>query len=288
MGKKRRPSSGSSLSEEDKPKSLKKIPRTVVEMSAEGVDEPFKMIMDKFEIISKQMEVGFSSIRSDMDTFRHEMKCEIQELKQTVTDMETSLQFTQGEVEELKEALRKEREENEKLKTVFKELQAEATDLKEAQIALEQYTRRENLRFNNIPEPDTESSEDCKVTIENIIKKDLNIDTSAIRFHAIHRVGRKTTGRVRPIIVRFLSREDRDQVWSCRRKLKNSESFQDAYITQDYAREIQKERSVLIKAMIRHNEQFPLQKAVCKVVGRQLFIKNSKYNVNNLPSYLSE
>jgi len=38
-------------------------------------------------------------------------------------------------------------------------------------------------------------------------------DTSSIRFHAGHRVGKLMQGRTRPSIVRFVSREDRNLVW---------------------------------------------------------------------------
>ena len=79
----------------------------------------------------------------------------------------------------------------------------------ENNIALEQYTRRENLRFN-IEEKD---HEDCKAVIYNVLEKELGVDTAKIRFHAVHRVGKKIHGRPRPIIARFVCREDRDKVW---------------------------------------------------------------------------
>ena len=75
-------------------------------------------------------------------------------------------------------------------------------------IALEQYTRRENLRFNNIEDKE---HEDCRAVVYNILEKELGVDTTKIRFHAVHQVGKKIHGRRRPIIiVRFVSREDRD------------------------------------------------------------------------------
>ena len=104
----------------------------------------------------------------------------------------------------------------------------------ENNIKLEQYTRRENLRFNNIIETD----EDCKALVYDIINKDLGIDIGGIRFHAVHRVGRKLEGRCRPIIARLLSREDRDEVWRNRGKLKHSVDHTDAYVTEDFARAI--------------------------------------------------
>ena len=41
--------------------------------------------------------------------------------------------------------------------------------------ALEQYTRRENLRFNNIEEKE---HEDCKTVVYNILDKELGFDTN--------------------------------------------------------------------------------------------------------------
>ena len=117
---------------------------------------------------------------------------------------------------------------------------------RENNIALESYTRRENLKFMNLPE---DRGEDCKGMIINLIQNDLKIDVTNIRFHAVHRVGKPAVGKTRPIIARFVCREDRDLIWSRKKDLKNSTTYQDAYITQDYAKAIQQERRTLIKAM---------------------------------------
>ena len=50
--------------------------------------------------------------------------------------------------------------------------------------------------------------------------------------------------------MRFVSREDRELVWSKRGKIKQIHQLEEAYITEDYARAIQKERQILIKAML--------------------------------------
>ena len=49
----------------------------------------------------------------------------------------------------------------------------------ENNIALEQYTRRENLRFNYIEEKE---HEDCRAVVYNILEKELGVDTTKIRF----------------------------------------------------------------------------------------------------------
>ena len=75
----------------------------------------------------------------------------------------------------------------------------------------------------------------------------------------------------RPVIVRFLLRGDKDKVMSKKNKLKNSEKYKDVYITNDYARAIQMERKILIKAMFKAKERG----LKAKVVNRNLIVENT-------------
>ena len=156
--------------------------------------------------------------------------------------------------------------------------------MKEAQenlVALENYTRRENLRFMNIPES---RGENCQDIIYDVLEKDLKMNVDDIHFHAVHRVGKPqnngaTPARPRPIIARFVVREDRDAVFNVKNRLKSSPRHSQAYITQDFAREIQKERKVLIQSMFAAREAG----RVAKVVNRSLFIDNNVFNISNIP-----
>ena len=100
---------------------------------------------------------------------------------------------------------------------------------RENNITLENYTRRENLKFMNLPE---ERGENCKEKIIGLIQNDLEIDARNIRFHAVHRIGKVTADRSRPIIASFVCREDRELVWSKIKKLKNSTTHRDARLRQ--------------------------------------------------------
>ena len=79
----------------------------------------------------------------------------------------------------------------------------------------------------------------------------MGIDSSTVRYHAVHRVGRRLEGRHRLIIARFVSREHRKLAWSKRGKIKQLHQFKEAYITGDYARAIQQEREILFNAMMK-------------------------------------
>ena len=150
---------------------------------------------------------------------------------------------------------------------------------KENNIAFESYNRRENLKFNNIPE---NKDENCKELVTEIMERELGLNPMYMRFHAIYRIGRASSGRNRPIIARFLCREDKELVWSRKKGMKNSRRFKDGYITLDYAREIQEERKVLIKAM----QQAKDQGIQCKVIDRHLIIGAKWYRADNVPRNL--
>jgi len=145
------------------------------------------------------VEDGFDSVRVEIEKLRQEFKHKIIEMKHDIQSVKQSITFSQSEVDTLKEKAEtnmKEtkgglEEQNKKIVALEVQLNAEI----EENIKLEQYTHRENLRFNNRRE---EEGEDCKSLIYNVIQKDMGIDTSEIKFHALHRVGKKIESRCRP------------------------------------------------------------------------------------------
>ena len=221
-----------------------------------------------------------------MDTFRFESNENLKTLRATVTSVETSLTEAWAKIDDLKEDLKTQKSINEAQQLEIDELKEDVIKLnellaieKEKNTALENYTRRENLKFMNIPENEGENS---KELITDIIENELGINTTFMRFFAVHRIGKPQPERNRPIIAIFVCREDKERVWSQKKQLKNSRRFEDVYITLDYAREIQEERKVLIKAMERAKDQ-GIQ---CKVIDRHLIIGQETYMANNLPPNL--
>ena len=143
---------------------------------------------------------------------------------------------------------------------------------------------RENLRFMNIPE---QEHENCTDTVYDIVENGLIINTQNIYFHAVNRVGKPRSPEdshhhPRPIIARFLCREDRDLVLKAKGRLRHSTDYPNAFITKDYARAIQLERKELIKAMF-----IARKKGISvKVVDRNLVINDNVYHVGNIPDEL--
>ncbi|KAK2564648.1 hypothetical protein P5673_012128 [Acropora cervicornis] len=264
--------------------------------------------MEKLSYLDNRIEEHFGGLKSDISILRHELKEEIEGVKSTLTEIEKSLESAwnviadlqaeskshadfkktyQSSLDNVKSELAMASSKNAKLETEIDALKVRFLEEQEKVIALENYFRRENLRFMNVPE---QEGENCANFIYDIIENELNIDVENLQFHAIHRVGKRRSSNEtskaypRPIIARFLCREDRDSVLKAKGRLRNSSQYKNVYITQDYAKAIQMERKVLIKAMFLARKKG--MKA--KVVDRNLVVNNNVYNVDNIPDNLEE
>ena len=100
----------------------------------------------------------------------------------------------------LKDSKTVQEDEMQELRALLTKTKAELKEEREKFIELEDYTRCENLKFHNIPESEEEGSS---------LQKELQMDTAQIRFHGVHRIGKRKENKHRPIIGRFVCREDR-------------------------------------------------------------------------------
>jgi len=101
--------------------------------------------------------------------------------------------------------------------------------------ALEQYGRRENLRFHGIPENTTDSNDDGEEMVLSIAKA-LNIKLDTKDIQRAHRIGKKpdkVQSKPRPIIARFISFKKRNEVLYAKSKLKEIDCFSKVFITED-------------------------------------------------------
>lgn len=98
---------------------------------------------------------------------------------------------------------------------------------------LETYSRRENLKFEGIPERKTQGeiqdrapTEDTKAVLSDFLENVLGIqDAHSIEFQRVHRLGKPRTDndKDRVIIARFLRYSDRERVLKCGRRLEDTE-----------------------------------------------------------------
>ena len=229
------------------------------EMEANEENVSLKQILDKLARMEDRIGEHFGSLKSEISRLSAEFKEEVENIKTNLKEVEKSLQSAWDSINDLEadakihsdlkkasqQTLDSHLQQINLLKTnsgnvayqnqqkEIRILQASLAQKREKIIALENYSRRENLRFMNIPE---RRDENCVEVVCDIIEKELNIDQENIQFHAVHRIGKPrvaTYANPRPIIARFLCREDRDNIYRVKNRLKKSKRFENAYITQD-------------------------------------------------------
>lgn len=135
------------------------------------------------------MESNFGKLHEELSAIRQEMKHEIETVKENVKIVEKSVEELRATVEDLKEEAealkdtkKAQEEEMEGLRSLLKKTKAELKEEREKIIELEDYTRRENLKFHTIPESNDESAaQSSKQVILDILEKKLHMDTTDIR-----------------------------------------------------------------------------------------------------------
>ena len=282
-----RNSSDSSPNPKPKGKKLK----STMETQDQQEKATTQMILDSIAVLRKEMNTGLSKIQTDMDIFRNDVKVEIQSLKTTVTDVEKSLESIWAKLDESDERHGAQEKDSKVLQKEVTQLRQALDEEKAKTLALESYSRRENLKPMNLPET---SGENLRSVVKDIIGQHLCISPLHMRFHAIHRVGKQkqtTTHnsievRPRPIITRFLCREDRFDVFAARKKLKESrnEMYKECYFTADYPPSIRKERSVLIRAMLKAQAEGKS----AKVINTTLYVDGRKFSLTTIPEELKQ
>ena len=190
--------------------------------------------------LNENMDNNFAKLHEELSYLRAEMKVELDKLNGKFKQLETSVENVWATIDDMKEesaslkAVKSLQEKEiqslqQELTNVSKDLVKTKAELKEERekiIELEDYTRRENLKFNNIPEArQKDQNLTPKQLVCDILQREMNLDPSKIRFQAVHRIGKQKENKNRPIIAGFVCREDRDLVFSRKKALEESKRF---------------------------------------------------------------
>ena len=105
-------------------------------------------------------------------------------------------------------------------------------------------------------------------------------------FHAVHRVGpiqHAPDGRPfrRQIIIRFISRKDRNEVWHRKENMSKAKKYTGAFFVQDYPRKVAELRKIARKARDIHK-----MKVEIKYNKNVMVDSGVSYGLKELPQYL--
>ena len=201
-------------------------------------------------------------------------------------ELRASLDFAYNKITAL-ENNEKDREQKEKktqenmasLKSDTSKIKQDNTKMKEKTVKAEAYSRRSNLRFEGIPQSQNETNVQSRNKVYEILKNELGMNEAEgnIVIERCHRDAKFANQNPPSIIARFLSFNDRQEVWERRNKL-NKNRNNNLYINEDFPQEVEKKRSFLrpyVKAAYKHDMKATL-------LGDILLVNGLKYTVDEL------
>ena len=196
-------------------------------------------------------------------------------VEKSCDDYKVSLEFTQGEVAELKE-------ENTALREALKELTLEIDrnsyaiqKLGNKDENLETAARRKNLIFEGVPEFQG-GRENLHETIYKIFS-DMGI-TKRIDYDMAYRMGQKPTNYPRPIFISFVRQDERNIVFASRTQLRNSPHLSRVWVSEDVMQQTRRDRTVFREVA----KEARLQGAHCTATPNSVTIDDKKYTKETL------
>ena len=168
------------------------------------------------------------------------------------------------------------------MKNDVEDLRKENHELKERLISLESQSRRDNLRFDGIPEAPSETWQQSEKAVRQVIT-DLGLNEADIKIARAHRNGPSNSGRPRTILCKFQYFKDRESVFSAKKDLSA-----ELRISEDFPPEIDERRKILmpifIEARKHKNPKMDVKLRVDKLyINKQLFTVDT---LHLLPDFL--
>ena len=177
----------------------------------DDVGSKFSKILERLDKLDSLDSIE-SNIKEVRDSVQ-KLEATVTKLKSDVAELDKGVKYIDADLVEFKAKT------NEDIASLHKNL-----------LYQEAYSRRENLKFLNIPEQmvnagesDHAVREDTKEVIYSFMKDKLKIsDAREIEFQRLHRNGKAAGKKPRPILVRFLRFTDRERVLKHARNLKDT------------------------------------------------------------------
>ena len=237
-----------------------------------------KDALDQVTVSINFMNNNFSKRFDDLEASSVRMRDDIVE---TAKVAQSALDLAnQNRVE-----LEKLRAENAELKLWCKRMETEAAVVKSQTNNIEMYSRRDNIIFYGIPEPQNESSVLCERAVRSFCVNQLKLsenDASRMIFVRCHRLHDQRHKSINPIIVRFKEYSDRERVWTSKTNI----SDRTLSIGEDFPKDIAYNRRKLFPVFTKARRVF--DKKVVSLKADNLLINGKRYTVDNLDELTGE
>lgn len=225
--------------------------------------------------IKTLLESQERAYKTAMDMVVKQMNDRIEKLESTVADLTSSLQFSQGEIDDLKSAIKQLEKDKQDAKIKMDRQEAdinssksEIESLEDRCNYMEDYSRRNNIRITGIKEQNgNETWEQTAAKVLSVLDDKLQLPD--LDLERAHRVGQRRDDKPRTIVARFSRYRDREAVMRNARKLKGT----NIYMNDDLCA-----ASQAIK-----NAQLPQLKQA-RAEGKVAFFRHTKLIIRDSPT----
>ena len=167
------------------------------------------------------------------------MNTKVTTMESQMSNIEHSRQFDSQTLDDM----RKKQNDMEKM---IKKLEKSENEQKERLLDLQSRQMRDNHIFYNIPDERLESDEECTNKLYTFFEEDVKImNNRMIKLDRVHRLGRYSPMKTRPIIAKFCHYQDREMV---RKSAKNLDGTQYS-ISQQFPKEVNARRKALVPTL---------------------------------------
>ena len=174
------------------------------------------IIATEMEHISLILDSNLNTIKSFVQVMFDSLQKQISELNEENGELKRSLEFTQAELVSFKKEVKN-----------LKDSPAEGSGIRSVEERirhLEDHTRRKNLKILGLAESSSETSEQTRKAVDNLIEKKLLLPD--VKVVSAHRVGKVEFGeKPRPIVAKFTSESPKISCLKSSNKLRGSRVF---------------------------------------------------------------
>ena len=195
----------------------------------------------------------------------------VKSLDTRVDQVEASCAFISNDSDERRKETEKAKGEIKSLKERCKDLEDSSSKYLDKITDLESRSMRDNLMFYGIPESDGE--EDCELLVKKLCDEHLKMESDALMFDRVHRVGVKKRNAHRPIVAKFHYFTEREAVRKASYEWAETLKQNNVGVGMQWPQQVREARKALYPVM---NKEKQNGKTV-KLVRDKLFINGVEY-----------
>jgi ribA/ribD-fused uncharacterized protein len=236
--------------------------------------------LQAFEVVMKRLlDDGLRPVKADIAS----LTSKIDTFQQSLIDVQNSVEHANNVAGDAKNIATGLEKRVAQLESDLMISQNTHKQLLEQTLRIETQSRRDNLKFDGIPES---KGENCLKTLQDVLTK-MNIDCANMPIVRVHRIRSYSPKQSSPrtLIVKFVNFADRERVWSKRSSLKGT----NMWVCEDFPGEIEKRRKTLwpyfraARAESGVSNDSNHRNSVSLRIDK-LIINSQVYSVNNLES----